>query len=175
MPTLLRVLPNRKLGWGWEDALPWLEHDDIPADPLGQITTYKNTLSVFEVNDDPSRIERVAVALAAGKQKLDDVEYIVFDQSILDEVGIVLDNKLGKTCDPEVNDWHRDMKEVSANKLVSFAKKAVPALKPNWVLAKKIRQLLVAACRERKIELAKLGLSSEEKAKLKVEIEQGAI
>ena len=169
---LFRVL-NKKLKWMWEEPITWLDDGDIPADPLNNLATSDNTLSVYEVNNDRWRIERVAAAMVAGRNKsIDDIEFIAFDQSILDEVGIVLDpTKRGTTCDKEVNLWHRDMIEISATKLVAFAKRIVPTVHSDLVLEKRIRQVIIDTGKAGKYEWSKVQLPN--KNELKLEIDKG--
>lgn len=168
MPKLFRAL-LKKNKWFWDGPLPWLEPGDIPADPLEHLTPNQFRLSVYEVNDDRSRIERVAAAIAAKRPgDIDNVEFVVFDQSILDEVGIQIDTAApGDTCDAEVNIWHRDMINISANKLVAFAKRIVPTVQSDWVLAKKIHEVILESIRMSRYEWSKVNL--KKKAKLQQE------
>lgn len=163
----MRVLLNKKLKWFWEEPIPWLKPGEIPADPLGQLETKDNELSVFEINDDRNRIERVAAALAIGRRSdIDIVEYILFEQSILDSVGIKLRDDEGGTLDEEVNSWHRNMIELSADKLVAFAKQVVPTVPSDYVTHKRVWEVVLDSCRNGRIDLSKTNLSKDVKAKI---------
>ncbi len=173
MPKLFRAL-LKKNKWFWDEPLPWLEVGDIPADPLEHLIPQDHKISVYEVSDDREQIERVAAAIAAKRHgEVDAVEFIVFDQSILAEVGIEIDrNTPGDTCDPEVNGWHRDMIEVSADKLVAFAKRVVPNIPSDLVLKKRIREVLIESGGLGLYDWSKINLRGRDK--LHQEIRQSA-
>ena len=153
----------KKLDWFLEEPISWLSTGDIPADPLGQLATKKNTLSVYEVNDDQYRIERVAAALAANRKDIDTIEYFTFDQSILERVGISLRDVKGDTCDEEVNSWHRDMIEISGNNLLTFAKQVVQIIPSDFVVKPRVRELIIDSLRTDRYVYSKVQLSSKDK------------
>ena len=118
MPLLLRTINQNK--WHVRDIQPWLDQGEIPADPLTSLTTTKNALSVYTVEDDRSNLERIITALAANRGKLDKVDYLLFDPEILSTVGIEAMETQGKTRDSEVNRWHLDLVEISGSKLLAL-------------------------------------------------------
>ncbi len=119
MPLLLRNV--RQYRWFKEEAAPFLAVNDAPADPLGDLPTQKNLLSVFEVAQDRSNVERIVRAVAIGRDKIMDTGYVVFDSDLLPAAGIEVRESLGTTADKGVNAWHRDL-VVSGNKLVALTK-----------------------------------------------------
>jgi hypothetical protein len=171
MPSLFRAL-LKKNRWFWEEPLPWLLPGEIPADPLEHLIPNQFRLSVFEVDGDRTRIERVAAAIAAKRYgEIDTVEFIVFDQSVLEELGIQVDNAVpGDTCDAEVNLWHRDIVNISAGKLVEFATRIVPTVRSDWVLSKRIREVILESIRAGRYEWSRVNL--KRKAVLQQEAQQ---
>lgn len=120
MPLLLRTVRENR--WYKQPAAPWLERGDVPADPLGDLTTTQNALSVWQVESDRSNLERVVRAVAIGKQKVDSSGWVLFDSEILLSIGIGVAEVPGGTKDEEANSWHRDLTDLSGSKLVALAK-----------------------------------------------------
>jgi len=113
---LRKVRKNR-----WDSVFPaWLTPGDFQADPLGDLSTSGNTLSVYRVNNDKSNLNRIILALAAGCDNFANIDYIFFEESIIKEIGIKTDATLGTTADSEVNNLHIDLVELSASKLVKL-------------------------------------------------------
>lgn len=120
MPLLLRTVRENR--WYKQPAAPWLERGDVPADPLGDLTTTQNALSVWQVESDRSNLERVVRAVAIGKQKVDSSGWVLFDSEILRSIGIGVAEVRGGTKDEEANGWHRDLTDLSGSKLVALAR-----------------------------------------------------
>ena len=141
---------KKNTNWIWHDTRPdWLAQGDYSAAPFEiVIPGNDNKLSVYEVNDDQDRIDLVATALAFGRPSNDAVVYIIFDEAVLQNIGIEIksDHK-GTTCDPHVNDWHRDLINFSANKMFEFVKQTLPNVKTDFVAPKKIEQTFAKNCK----------------------------
>lgn len=119
MVLLLRKIKQHR--WYKELAKPFLEADDIPADPFGDLQTTENLLSVWEVHEDRSNLVRVVRAVAMGGQRIDHTGYILFDSVHLDAAGIELQQNEGRSDDKGANGWHRDL-VLSGKKLLALAK-----------------------------------------------------
>ena len=118
MPTFLRVVQkNRwhpKTGWsGWQTG-------DIQGDALLDLQTKGNALSVYDV-DGGLDIERIVVALAAGRQFLSTLDYVVFDDAPLVSSSIDAVQTSGDTPDKVVNLVHYDLKNLTVGKVVQLA------------------------------------------------------
>jgi hypothetical protein len=107
--------------WFKNEAAPFLANDDSPADPIADLKTDKNRLSVYVISEDKANLERVVRAIAVGRQRIDHAAYVVFDSKVLDEAGIEMEQIAGTTSDSGVNDWHRDL-VLSGKKLAALAK-----------------------------------------------------
>jgi hypothetical protein len=94
----------------------------MPADPLADLNTESNKLSAWLIEDDLSNLERVSVALAAGRDRIDDFDYALFDQRLLKELNIDMLDTRGTTPDAEANSWHRDLVHLSAERLGELAR-----------------------------------------------------
>ncbi|MCZ7568850.1 MAG: hypothetical protein M5U01_09715 [Ardenticatenaceae bacterium] len=116
------VLRKVKLNqWYPRINCPWLEENELHADPVVDLATRGNTLSVW-VLDDRSNVERVMVALAASVDHVSAIDYVLFDSRLLDNLGIIAEEEAGATPDEEANRcWHRNLVKLSAQKLTSLA------------------------------------------------------
>src|SRR5688572_7589842 len=121
MPLLLiGVRENR---WHKDLAREWLERDDVPADPIGDLRTTDNQLSVWEIVPDRSNLPRVVRALSVGKDDIADSGWLVFHSDLLTNAGVkpaLVTN--GTTKDNGANHWHRDLVDLSGNQLVALAR-----------------------------------------------------
>ena len=102
------------LDWdGWGDG-------DIQSDALLDLRTQDNALSVFRV-DEGAGIGRVVTALAATRENLSHLDYVVFDDAPLSSYGVRVVQRDGKTPDSEVNHIHYDVVNLTVLKLVQVA------------------------------------------------------
>ena len=113
MPSFLRIV-KRSL---WLEE-PWMSAEDVPATALGNVADCQ--ISLYEVIDDETA-ERAAIAYAAGKSKIDDLEYAVFDAADLDPLGIEIQATLGDTPDSAINDLHRELLNMTVRKSSGLA------------------------------------------------------
>ncbi len=148
MAKLLRKVRQNR--WLKTDAQPLIDVGDVPADPLGDLSTSQNRLSVFQVDRDLANVERIARALALGGQRLDDVGFVLFDESLLEKASIVLDPIDGTTVDSVVNKCHADLANLTGNKLVALTRLILLEGESDIILKKRI------------VELVREGLSSNE-------------
>jgi len=123
MPLVLRKTRTNLI---WDDpceGLPWLDIDDIPADPVTDLETHENNLSIYVIQDDKSELDRCLSALAAQRAHLHKLDYILFDISLIDSLHLEIDDKeKGTLLDQEVNLLHRNIIKLSANKLIKLSK-----------------------------------------------------
>lgn len=118
VPSLLLSTKYNK----WICSKPsWLRKGEIPADPIFGLRTQNNTLSVWLVDNNTARIRQITVALAVGKQKLQEFEYVLLDSKTVTDIGIKTLPTKGKSPDHELNKNHLDLIEISAQKLLKLA------------------------------------------------------
>lgn len=105
----------------WLDE-DWLR-DRAPADPLSDIKTQGNALSVYLVpkSDASQWGRRVAAALGARRDSLDHYEYVFFEASALRGLRVKVDRSLGETPDREVNQRHAELVRLTARQLARIA------------------------------------------------------
>ncbi len=117
MPFILRKI--RKSKWYKSEGTPWLAQGDLQADSLGDLTTQQNELSVWQIQDDLSNLDRVLAAMAASTHQISNLDYALLRQELLP--GIKTKSTLGMSLDEDANIWHIDLIELSAQKLFALA------------------------------------------------------
>jgi hypothetical protein len=141
MSKLLRKVRQNR--WYKDEAAPLLARGDVPADPLGDLNTSQNKLSVYQVDEDLANVERIARALALSCHHVDNVCYITFDSSLLTEASIEFDHTdEGGTYDHAVNKCHVDLINLSGNKLVKLARLILSEGESDTILKKRINELI---------------------------------
>lgn len=101
MPLLVRTVRQNR--WHKQEAEPFLETGDVPADCLSDLGTTQNLLSVWELAQDKSNLERIIRAMAIGRNKLDHIGYVVFDCALLSDAEIEVRESMGCTFDEDMN------------------------------------------------------------------------
>jgi len=120
MTFLLRKI--RKNRWYKTEPIDWLLDGELQADPLGDLATKSNELSVYHVVADESNLDRIIASLAVNVEQLSHVDFAIFDEKIISDVGIKMKESEGDLPDEQVNKWHSDLYEISAVKLLTLAK-----------------------------------------------------
>jgi hypothetical protein len=120
VPFLLRQI--RKSKWYKSEEVSWLHCGDLPADALGDIRTSSNGLSVWEIADDEANLAAVIAALAAGRDAAANFDFALLKQAAVLESNIPIHTKPGDTHDKQVNQFHRELTELSTVKLMALAR-----------------------------------------------------
>lgn len=107
----------------------WLREGEIPADPIFGLQTESNKMSVWVVGNGGASIERIVSALAAKGQKLQKFEYVLLNSEKVAGIGIKILQIEGESPDNELNKLHRDLVEISGQKLLKLTKST---LKKIW-------------------------------------------
>lgn len=154
MPLLLRKI--RKSKWYKNDSVPWLEKDEIQSDALGDLVTSSNTLSVWLVDDDQSNLEQVIVALASGCDNISNFDYALLNVDLVLNVGIKIKTKEGLTPYTRANQWHRDLVELTTNKLFKLAEAMFGDSDRERVTEKIVLKLIKDAVQNGQIDKTKL-------------------
>lgn len=139
MPYLMRIVRSGR--WLPPD---WLPPGEPPADILEDLQTRgTNALSLWLIEEDRSNLERVAAALASGRDSFSNLDYRLVPTGWLTRYRIVAAATPGKTADTEANDrWHRDLSHLTANRLVSVARCMWRRDAPGRLSEKRVKQLL---------------------------------
>ena len=121
MPLVLRKTRTNTIWDKSANEFSWLEKGDIAADAVTDLATSDNDLSIYVINDDLSQLDRCLSALAASRMRLIPLDYILFDKSVIDRLGLETNAVEGNLLDIEVNKLHRNIIELSASKLIKLS------------------------------------------------------
>ncbi len=92
----------------------------LMADVFLDMKTSGNSLSVYFVSDTQDQILPVAVGLAAGKQRLDRFDYVLFRQELLDQLKIRYRHSDGDGKHKEANKVHVDLEGLTFYQLTEL-------------------------------------------------------
>lgn len=113
---LVRKL-NKKI---WIDREILADLGGMQGDALKNFNTSENALSLYYV-DDAVTAKRVAAAIACGRERLDNADFAVFDESVIDELHLEVDRTPGETADTVVNGNHINVINLTATKVARLA------------------------------------------------------
>lgn len=104
------------------EGMTWLTQGECQADCLKDLRTKQNVLSFWRIEADRSNLPRVIAALAAGRDHLQKLDYVLAPDSVLGELSIEAGATPGNSPDPKANgQWHLDLIHLSAGKLARLA------------------------------------------------------
>ena len=143
MPLVLRRTRDNLIWDNSADQLPGLEIDDIAADPITDLNTRENELSIYLIQDELTELDRCLSALAAERMNLQDLDYILFDKDIIDQLLLEINNVEGNLKDHEINKLHRNIIKLSAKKLISLSKKIMEKCQRKRILEEDVARIIV--------------------------------
>ncbi len=139
------------------DDTSWLASGDIPADPVGDLQTKKNTLSIWHIEDE-NNLKKVVSGNAANLGNIKPFEYSLFDKEILLRLNLTLKKSPGESKDEEANEkWHWNITNLSGAKLLELAKALLPLSEGRKVVFEpEVEDLIQKAVTSKRIEYARL-------------------
>ena len=135
-------------------VVDWLGEDELQGDALSDIVTKHGRLSVFNVANNADR-QRVAVALAANREDITTLDYAVFDDSCLRDLGITVQQTRGDTPDETVNELHYELGNLTVDRLALLTR-IVYAGEHKRIHRRQINELLSEAARSRRLDEKKI-------------------
>ena len=117
MTKIFRKLHNRRY---W-DREPWLGTGDVKGDAAKCLMTEKSSLSVYVLEDPDAQMERVVAALALTRDSLNIIDWAIVPETVLDSCEIQWESVEGTTPDPDVNQWHYNLVELTLAKIAQLA------------------------------------------------------
>jgi hypothetical protein len=95
---------------------------EIQAVALADLRCSDNELSVWEILDDRSNLQRVIAALAGTRDSLENLDYVLLNSDAIADLGIKKVKTTGGTPDDTANtDWHFDLVQLTVDKIVKIA------------------------------------------------------
>ena len=146
----------RKNRWYKGEAESSLSIDDVPADPLGDLQTKSNELSIWFIDDEKSNLEQVASALAAGRDSSANLDYALLDFKYFGKLKFKHKSSRGGTLDNRINEYHIDIIELSGRKLVRLAKTFFRYAEIQRMPEKKVLELIKKAIQSQQIDSTKI-------------------
>lgn len=155
MPLVLRKI--RKSKWYKHEGVAWLAEGELQSDALTDLSTNNNELSVWYIKDDKSNLARIVAALAANSDHVSNLDYALFNEQVLSEIGIKVEKRKGATIDEEANtSWHCELVELSASRLMELAKAILTKAEKKRVQEKEVRELIKQSLNSGHIDKTKL-------------------
>jgi len=152
VPQFLRTV--RQSRWFVHPAIPWLQPGELQGDAFLDLKTEDNTLSLFEV-DHAANAERIAIAVAAGRERPDTVDYAVFDGGPLAGLGIRVQQTTGTTADVAINGLHYNLHQLTARQLVDLAA-LVSQGTIRRILGKRVKEMLNEGLMAERLDRARM-------------------
>ena len=116
MPLLLRKLRYNR----WFAAKTSL-NNPLPADPLADLATTSNTLSLWEIFSDESNLSHVITALAAPADYVSNIDVAIIDiKQLAGSWTRSCMTQAGTIC-PSASPYHRDIADLTAHEIVEMA------------------------------------------------------
>ena len=116
MTSLLRKVQHSR----WYDAVS-CRNEPVPADPLSDLGTKHNRLSVWQVLSSDSNLEDIIAAIAATRAYLTNIDVVLIDEQSISQLGIKVEPTQGQTPLAHATDYHRDLVQLQAQTLVNIA------------------------------------------------------
>lgn len=142
----------RKNRWYKDEAASLLSVNDVPADPLGDLQTQSNKLSVWLIDDKKSNVDQIVTALAAGRDAPSNLDYALLDAKYLKRSRLKIKHSEGGTLDNSVNEYHSDVTELSGIRLVRLARVFLRFAEIKRIPEKNVKELVQQAIKSRRID-----------------------
>ena len=152
MADFLRAIKRAR--WIRDPSWTWLGANEVHAGAIFDLETEDNALSVYKVQGKAD-ITRVVDALAANREFVSSIDYVVFDDASLIASGITFSFSPGETPDSYVNQMHYDIINLTASQLAEVAL-AVWLGGRDRILEKKIKDRLKQALANQSLDRQKM-------------------
>lgn len=152
----LLIKVNSKTRWYRSERPSYIGEDDIPANCLLDLRPKDNALSLWLIEEHEENLRNVVTALVAGCQYPESFDFLVFDVSLIQEHSLQLLSTSGKTPLSLANQWHRDVVELSAKKLVNLAVTIYFRCEVRRIFKDQIKSWLTESLKAGILETAKL-------------------
>jgi len=95
--------------------------EPLPGDPLADLNTRGNSLSVWQVLANNTNLEDIIVNLAANSGYLSNVDVVLIGEEAIGDLGIRVEATQGRTPLAHATGYHRDLVRLRAQDLVEIA------------------------------------------------------
>jgi hypothetical protein len=126
---------------------------------MNEFRTRENTVSVFVVDSERKNAARILSAIMSAKDAgsgLIATDCLIFASESVEALGIPIREEPGLTPDMEANKWHRDLADLSADRLVKLAEVLVKNADLHAVLEGELVEALKGAAANGELQKEKL-------------------
>jgi len=135
----------------------WVPTDDVPGTIFADFRVDdKGHLSVWWIDDQRSNCDDVVTALAATRDRPDDLTYVLVDESVFANLGLPIARSKGRTPSLKANDYHRDVLDVYGSRLLRIASAFYHRGTLQRVLEVRVEELLRSAVVDKRVDLHKI-------------------
>lgn len=125
----------------------------IPADMVSDLATEGNALSVWEIEDNRTNLDRIIAAVAGGRANPAEFGLAIFNSAALDTSGIRFRKTRGTSPDAEANDrWHYELIELTGQNLIALARVIAAVDSKERRLPREVIQLVAQGIRAGQID-----------------------
>ena len=154
---LVRKITRAK--WSGDQGLA---DGEIPADAVtADLRTQRNSLSFWRCqNEAHDELDDLALAIAAGRDFLDKVEFVWLDDDELMDDGLTLNETPGRTPVAELSDSHSDVTQLDYLRLGILARRIQAAIEENRyrrLTRRSVKNLIADAIEQDRIDIDTLG------------------
>ena len=152
MPHIARMVKAAR----WEASPEERSSGELPADPLGDLRTSGNALSVYVLDDRVVQVDSVMTAHAATKDRPANIDCLILDAQHLEKLALQQEDTAGTTPNAEVNRLHRNFTGLTARTLVELCELFFRHGEIEGLLKKQIKKQIVDGIRSGAIERGRL-------------------
>ncbi len=152
----------RKITRGKWSGGEGLTDGEIPADGVtADLRTQRNSLSFWRCSTDAhSELDDLALAIAAGRDFLDKVEFVWLDDDELKDDGLTLNDTPGRTPVTELSESHIDVTQLDYLRLGTVARRIHAAIEDDRyrrLTRRSVKNLIADAIEQDRIDIDALG------------------
>jgi hypothetical protein len=126
-----------------------------------------NELSVWDVHDDKTNLDRILTALSATRDAPSHIDYLIFNYQVPTAFNIQMKQSKGETPDIEANSlWHYDLWKLSARQVAEFAVEIHRSGVRDRLPEKRVKQLIIQGVRNKQLNPAKMKSNLVQKLRL---------
>jgi len=151
MALLLRKIRHKR----WFVATHDLDAP-LPADPLADLNTNNNNLSLWEIFPDRSNLDDVLVGLAATFDHVSNIDLAIVDTTRLSSPVPQTQMTNGRTTYAKAASYHRDFLDLTAQQIIEFADCIRRHASLEGFSEREVAALLAQAIREGRLDLSDL-------------------
>lgn len=151
MSYLLRKIKGSR----WAFTKPDNE-SEFPADPLADLNTLTNSLSLYLIENKRRDLKKIIVGIATTRENIESMGYALIKITDMEKTGFKVIENLGDTPYAEVNILHRELKDLTAERLIELAKLIHKKAHKSTFFKAEINKFITNALKRKKLEVSRM-------------------